>query len=87
MSHRAIHLVLVVSGWAEPWELFGSHLIIAPGENTKRLHEYCPEGTELSAHSQDDVEAVARQLNGRPRQTLGWMKPCEVFANTVAFTG
>jgi IS30 family transposase len=33
-----------------------------------------------------DLDAVARQLNTRPRQTLGWMKPSEVFAGNVAST-
>ena len=56
-------------------------------ENTNGLlRQYFAKGIDLSAHSQEDLNAVARQLNGRPRQTLGWMKPCEVFAKTVAFT-
>ena len=56
-------------------------------ENTNGLlRQYFPKGTDLSAHSQADLHAVGRQLNGRPRQTLGWMNPCEVLAGTVAFT-
>ena len=56
-------------------------------ENTNGLlRQYFPKGTELSAYSQDELDAVARQLNGRPRQTLGWLKPCEVLARTVALT-
>jgi len=34
-----------------------------------------------------DLAAAARQLNARPRQTLGWMKPSEMFSRAVASTG
>ena len=55
-------------------------------ENTNGLvRQYFPKSTDLSVHSQAQLNAVARELNGRPRQTLGWMKPCEVF-NAVAST-
>ncbi len=59
----------------------------ATSENTNGLvRQYFPKGTNLAAHDQTRLDAVAAELNGRPRQTLGWMKPSEVFAAAVAIT-
>jgi IS30 family transposase len=53
-------------------------------ENTNGLlRQYFPKSTDLSGFTAAELDAVAHQLNGRPRQTLGWMTPSQKLAELV----
>lgn len=57
-------------------------------ENTNGLlRQYFPKGTDLSVHPEDYLDAVAEELNDRPRKTLGFMKPSEKIIELLDTAG
>ena len=57
-------------------------------ENTNGLlRQYFPKGVDVSNVTQRQLDAVAKNLNTRPRETLNWQTPAQVLAAAVATTG
>ena len=55
-------------------------------ENTNGLlRQYFPKGTDLSRWGAEEIEAVAKTLNSRPRETLGWKTPAEALDELLRF--
>ena len=60
-----------------PWER-------GTNENTNGLiRQYFPKGTEFNKISRYEVKRAQNQLNGRPRKTLGYQTPYEVFNRLI----
>jgi IS30 family transposase len=56
----------------------------ASNENTNGLlRQYFPKGTDLTVHSELDLDQVADELNDRPRKRLGFYKPTEQLAELL----
>jgi len=47
------------------------------GASNGLLRQYVPKGTDLSVHSEADLDWVAAELNDRPRKRLAFKKPIE----------
>jgi len=54
-------------------------------ENTNGLlRQYFPKGTDLGQHGPHYLDFVAAQMNRRPRETLGWMRPAEALGRLLS---
>ncbi len=54
-------------------------------ENTNGLlRQYFPKGTDLCRWTHEELQAVVATLNARPRKTLGWRTPAEVYQAQLA---
>ena len=52
-------------------------------ENTNGLvRQYFPKGTDLSVYSEAYLDAVAEELNDRPRKTLNWENHPRKYSNS-----
>ncbi|MDQ0779992.1 IS30 family transposase [Streptomyces aurantiacus] len=75
ISHEAIYQALFIEGRGA---LKREPVTCLHTGRTLRT-QYFPKGTDLSRWSSTDLEAVAMAINNRPRETLGWRTPAEVF--------
>ena len=43
------------------------------------MRQYLPKGTDLSIYSQEQLDAIADEINNRPRKGLGVRSPLSVY--------
>ena len=70
------------------------HLLLRPAQalaarHATRTPTACcastfPKGTDLSVHTEADLDQVAAELNDRPRKRLGYRKPIEEIGHLLA---
>ena len=56
-------------------------LVAVLGKSTRQS---LPKGTDLSGYTQEQLDAIADEINGRPRKGLGVRSPLSVYAECLA---
>ena len=51
---------------------------------TELPRQYLPKGTDLAGHTQAELDAIAAQINNRPRKILGFRTPLQVYHDLLA---
>lgn len=75
---KAVKMTVYFAHKASPWER-------GTNENTNGLlRQYFPKGTDFNKVSLRELKLAERQMNDRPRKTLGWKSPKEAYFESVA---
>jgi len=73
----ALDMPVYFCAQASPWQRPSN------GNTNGLLRQYFPKGSDLRVHGPEELSAVAAELNARPRKTLGWVTPAELFTRAL----